>query len=243
MTSLYPRLALRAAADRLEELRQAHATGASLDDFVAFRHPQAVWAPTGGSVCTEGELERVRAAVLSVLSDVALSEGIPRSRQAPMDLAIGRALTAAMDINPADAGHESVWSFLTLVVLPDVAVARFGDLHRDRMLGSNRNVFRRLWLRDRALGDLMESAKNPLGEDEMVGIFERTELARNRLLTRAMATTVLESPAPNRSEFARAFYKRIRFHTGAYALDLHTEDELTQLCKGIADGLGAGTRR
>lgn len=235
MTSLYPRLELRVAAERLEELRQASEDGSTLEDCVAFRHPQAVWAPTGGSVCSEEELQKVRAEVLAVFGDNGRRAGIPRSRQAAIDLAMGRALTATMDINPADAGHDAVWSFLTLVVLPDVAAARFPDLHRDRMLGSHRNTFRRLWMRDLAIGDLMEGASNPLGEDELVGIFERSELARNRSLTRAMARTVLESSSSNRSEFARALYKRVRFHTGAYALDLHTEDELDQLCKGFAE--------
>lgn len=241
MTTLYPRLALRAAAERLDELREARESGDSLTQFVAFRHPQAAWAPTGGSVCSEADLERVRAAVLEAVSDIDLDEGISRRRQASVDLAIGRALTGAMDINPADAGHGSVWSFLTLVVLPDVAVARFSEINGDRMLGGHRNVFRRLWIRDRAVGDLMHGAPNPLGEDEMVGIFERSELARNRLLCRAMAKTVLESTAPNRSEFARVFYKRVRFHTGAYSLDLHTEDDLLQVCKGIAAGVQGGS--
>lgn len=234
MTSLYPRLGFGVAAQRLDELRSARERGESLEQFVAFRHPQAVWAATGGSVCRESDLEAVRDAVLDAVEPADLRVGIPRSRQARVDLAMGRALTRSMDVNPADAGHDAVWSFLTLVVLPDVAVARFPDLHEDRMLGGHRNTFRRLWVRDRAIGDLMEGARNPLGEDEMVGIFERSELSRNPALVRAMARTVLDSDAGNRSEFARAFYKRVRFHTGAYALDLHAEDELHQLCKGFA---------
>lgn len=234
MTSLYPRLGFGVAAQQLDELRSARERGESLEQFVAFRHPQAVWAATGGSVCRETELEAVRDAVLAAIDPADLRSGIPRARQARVDLVIGRALTRSMDVNPADAGHESVWSFLTLVVLPDVAVARFPDMHEDRMFGGPRNTFRRLWVRDRVVGDLMADAQNPLGEDEMVGIFERSELSRNPVLVRAMARTVLDSDARYRSEFARAFYKRVRFHTGAYALDLHSEDELHQLFKGFA---------
>ncbi|WP_338538354.1 hypothetical protein N5P18_00315 [Janibacter terrae] len=239
MTSLYPRLQLRAAAERLDELRTVHAAGGSVEQFVALRHPQAVWAPTGGSVCSEGELEDVRSAVLGAVGDIALTAGIARARQAAVDLAIGRALSATMDINHSDAGHQAVWAFVTLVVLPDVAVARFPDLHEDRMLGGPRNTFRRLWMRDLVVGDLMEGVANPLGEDEMVGIFERSELARNRHLSRAMARTVLANQSPNRSAFARSLYKRVRFHTGAYALDLHTEDELFELCQRFASELEA----
>lgn len=234
MTSLYPRLDLRAAAERLEEIRGASDEGTDLAELVQYWHPQAVWAPTGGAVCTEGELREVRSAVLSAVDSVEPARGSSRQRQVLTDLAIGGALSSTMDVNPADAGHDSVWAFLTLVALPDVAAARFPDLHEDRLLGGHRNAFRRLWMRERAVGDLMKDVAQPLGEDEMVGIFERSELARNRNLTRAMARTVLESTSPNRSDFARAFYKRVRFHTGAYALDLHTEDELVQICKGFA---------
>lgn len=236
MTSLYPRLSFGVAVQRLDELRSAKELGEGFGQFVAYRHPQAVWAPTGGSVCKESDLQALRESVLSVLLEADLAEGIPAARQAKVDLAIGRALSTSMMVNPADAGHDAVWAFLTLVVLPDVAAARFPSLHEGRMLGGQRNTFRRLWIRDRVVGDLMAEAPNPLGEDEMVGIFERSELSRNPKLARAMARTVLESGAKNRSEFARAFYKRVRFHTGAYALDLYSEDELVQLCKELALG-------
>lgn len=237
MTHLYPRLDMRAAAERLQEIRLAVEAGEDLKDLVADRHPQAVWAPTGGAVCQDNDLQKVRESVLAAVQVVDQGERSSRGHQMRVDLAVGRALSESMDVNPADAGHDSVWAFLTLVVLPDVAAARFPDLHEDRMFGGHRNTFRRLWLRERAVGDLMREAPYPLGEDEMVGIFERSELARNRNLSRAMAKTVLESTSANRSEFARSFYKRVRFHTGAYALDLHTEDELVEVCMALSEDI------
>lgn len=223
--------------ERLAELRLASEAGADLRENAEFSHPKASFAPTGGSVCRESDLVRVRDAVLAAVDGPRQGPGTDRSKQAHTDLAIGRALSRAMDINPADAGHDSVWSFLTLVVLPDVAFNRFPDGHEERMIGGIRNTFRRLWVRERAIGDLMAEAPNPLGEDEMVGIFERSELSRNETLVRAMARTVLASTAPNRSEFARGFYKRVRLHTGPYALDLHSETELLDLFKGFAEQL------
>lgn len=237
MTSLYPRLSFGDAIARLAELREARQRGGNLDAFAAFNHPRASYAPTGGSVSGENELAAVREAVSSVVSDMREREGTGRSKQVETDLAIGRALGRTMNINPADAGHDSVWSFLTLVVLPDVAFERFPDAHEERMVGGHRNVFRRLWVRERVVGDLMLEARNPLGEDEMVGIFERTELSRNRPLVRAMARTVMLNKSTNRSEFARNFYKRVRFHTGPYSLDLHSEEELLTLFAGFAEDL------
>lgn len=237
MTSLYPRLSFGDAVERLNELRDATEGGSNLVEFASFHHPRASFAPTGGSVCRESDLEAVRAALLSVVEEMRDRNGTERSKQVTTDVATGRALVRAMDINPADAGHDSVWSFITLVVLPDVAFSRFPDLHEERMIGGNRNAFRRLWVRERVVGDLMARSENPLGEDEMVGIFERSELARNPSLVRAMARTVLGSRSTNRSDFARALYKRVRFHTGPYALDLHTEDELVDLCRDFATEL------
>lgn len=237
MTSLYPRLGFGDAVVRLAELRDAHEEGANLEVFAAYHHPRAAYAPTGGSVCREGELADVRDAVVSVVEETRERPGSDRSKQAEADLKIGAALGRTMNINPADAGHDPVWSFLTLVVLPDVAFGRFPDAHEERMIGGHRNAFRRLWVRERVIGDLMLEASNPLGEDELVGIFERSELSRNRPLVRAMARTVMESHSTNRSEFARGFYKRVRFHTGPFSLDLHSEEDLYTLLQGFASEL------
>jgi hypothetical protein len=97
-----------------------------------------------------------------------------------------------MGIVPADAASDEVWSFLTLVVAPDVAVWRFPGRADDRLLGRPRNVFRRLWWRGQVLGNDFIDERDGLGEDELVGIMERSTIAANPRLARALAHVVVE---------------------------------------------------
>jgi hypothetical protein len=105
-------------------------------------------------------------------------------------------------------------------------------MHTDRLLGTPRNVLRRTWIRQEVLGDLMHSSTRPLGEDELVGLFERTALARNRALIRRLAIAVLEYEGQSgRSEWARDLYKRVTFSTGPRLLDALSDDELDALIR------------
>ena len=129
-----------------------------------------------------------------------------------------------------------------LVVLPDVVVLRFPDMHPDRMLGTMRNPLRSSWIRRETLGDLTDHYDRPLGVDEMVGLFERSEMARNRPLIRALAKAVMEYTGPgSRSDWAREVFKEIRYATGPRALDGMTEDEIMSLIQG--DGRSASPPR
>ena len=68
------------------------------------------------------------------------------------DRQLAAELHRQMHILPADAAVEDVWSFLSLVLLPDVACWRFPDRSEERLRGHFRNVFRRLWWRAYILG-------------------------------------------------------------------------------------------
>jgi hypothetical protein len=151
---------------------------------------------------------------------------VPSSEVAAFDLALGQTLYEQLQIIPADAAHDGTWSFLTLVVFPDVAVLRFPGMHINRMMGGERNVLRRTWIRQKVLGDLLHSPGRQLGEDELVGLFERTAFARNHALIRRLAIAVLVYDGSARSEWARDLYKRVRYNTGPRVLDALSDDEL-----------------
>jgi hypothetical protein len=88
-------------------------------------------------------------------------------------------------------------------------------------------------MRQHVLGDLLHLTDRPLGEDELVGLFERTALARNRTLIRRLAAAVLQyDGSTSRSDWARELYKRVTFHTGPRLLDALTEEELDALIRG-----------
>lgn len=223
---LYPRLS---DADGLEILAMMRrASSAELRSMVAYSHHRAAPAPTGGTPIEESRLARLRTEVMGVMGRWATGPSLRRLGVAQFDLDLGRVLLSAMAIVPADAAHDEVWTFLATVVFPDLVALRFPDLHEDRVLGRPRNALRRTWERQAVVGDLQSEAARPLGEDELVGLFERSALSRNRELARALARRVLEYQGTNRSAFARQLYMEARYSTGPLLVDAMSPEQVEE---------------
>ena len=231
---VYPRLPYSTATSRLEEVSATFRSGGlpAVEAMAVFEHHDAQPVATGGAVADVARISHVRDAVLGATA-IWRERGRVDNQASEFDLAVGRALYEALEIIPSDAAHGEFWNFITTLVLPDVAVLRFPDMHPDRMLGgSRRNTFRRVWSRRDVLGDLTDRYARPLGEDEMTGLFERSAMARNRPLIRALASIVMQSDEPGaRSEWARTLYKKVCYITGPRSLDGFTEDELADLIR------------
>lgn len=232
---VYPRLPLAFARARINEIAAAKASDglSGVQALASLGDPHAAPIATGGHVADTSRIADVRDSVHEAVEQWRGLGRIRQSQVAAFDLALGRTLHEHLEIIPADAAHDEVWSFLTLVVLPEVAVLRFPDMHVDRLIGTPRNALRRTWTRQEVLGDLLYSTDRPLGEDELVGLFERGALARNRALVRRLAAAVLKyDGASSRSEWARDLYKRVTFQTGPRLLDALSEAELDALISG-----------
>jgi hypothetical protein len=226
---VYPRLPLPFAKARISEIIETISRGgvSGVQTLAKAEHPRAAPVPTGGRVANSDYIANVRAVVLKTIEQWRRLGKVPRLQAAAFDLALGHVLHERLQIIPADAAHDETWSFLTLVVFPDLAVLRFPDMHVDRLIGAPRNVLRRTWFRQEVLGDLLHSTERPLGEDELVGLFERSALARNHALIRRLAVAVLAYDGPMaRSEWARDLYKRVTFSTGPRLLDALSDAEL-----------------
>lgn len=230
---IYPRLPIGSAQELLAEIREASNQGVAIvAKLAATSHPKAAPVATGGREATADELLAIRATVLAELSPWMEKGRIPRAEQPVFDSRLGKALHDALRIVPADAAHPGTWSFLTLVLLPDVAFTRFNDLSEDRGLGTKRarNVLSRAWVRWEALGELLNEGSPTLGEDELVGLLERTAVARNRQLVIQLGKAVIAYDGQiARSEFARGLYKAVRYRTGPLMLDLLSKAELADL--------------
>lgn len=232
---VYPRLSLPFAKVRISEIAETMCRNglSGVQALAGEEHPRAAPVATGGHVANAEDIKNARVAVLKTLEPWRHLEAVPRSQAAAFDLTLGRSLHEQLKVIPADAAHDETWSFLTLVVFPDVAVIRFPDMHVDRLIGTPRNVLRRTWHRQEVLGDLLRSTDRPLGEDELVGLFERSALARNRALIRRLAVAVLAYEGPSaRSEWARELYKRVTFTTGPRLLDALSDAELDAIIYG-----------
>ena len=228
---LYPRLNDVHARIRLEEIRRS--ASSRLPEMVLFAHEAAAPVPTGGVPVTEQELRELRQTVLSRLQPYMEKPFLTRQDTSPFDMTLGQALGEELGIVPSDAAHREVWNFLTVLVFPDVLQRRFSEMPDERALGGSRNVLRRVWEHQQIIGDLQTSAENPLVEDELVGLFERTALARNRGLVRALARRVLAYQGQRRTLFARELYKQARYLTGPLLLDALTTDQIQEAVDSI----------
>lgn len=238
---LYPRLSAGEAERVMNEImityRKSGADGVRA--LAKSSHPNAAPVPTGGLVADVDQIGRVREAVIQAMEPWLAPRAKSMQSVSSFDIALGRSLHASLKIVPSDAAHETTWNFLSLVVMPDVVVARLTDLRPELLLGKHRNPLRAAWMRRDTLGDLLDRSSGALRVDEMVGLFERNEMARNRPLIRALALEVMDYDGGQaRSFWARTLFKEVRYATGPLMLDGMTEDELRGLIREIVDARG-----
>ena len=225
---VYPRLSDGIGLHRLLEMKTAGSYG-TIQLMVAYEHEDAAPVPTGGTPAKPVMLQEIRESVIDTVSLTAdLKNGIVK-RKAEFDRALGQALYSQLKIVRSDAAYPEVWTFLSTVVFPDLVYARFPDLNQDRVLGRPRNTLRRVWEREAAIGDLQSEASNPLGEDELVGVFERTAVSRNSRLIRAVVRHILRYEGKRRSEYVRALMLEVTKLTGPYLLDVVSDEVLDSL--------------
>ena len=228
---VYPRLPLHVAQDEIKEIRFEHRVGGlkALAARAAWQHPKAVVVPTGGHVADEEQLEEVRGQTLDALSPWLQSEST-RKPDASFDRTLGKILHDTLRIIPSDAAHEETWSFLSLVVFPEVSAYRYPKLPDERLRGAPRNPLRYSWMQRDVLGSLQDDCENPLGTDELVGLFERSALARNRGYVRALAREIVTYNGERaRSEWTRDLLKEASFVTGPRLLDALSEEQLQEV--------------
>lgn len=237
---LFPRLPRPAARQLLKEQREQ--SPIELRAGARTNHPAAATAPTGGRQATDAVLMGVATAVREACEEQ-WPEPVSRLQGTSLDRSIGRALVQHLCIVRPDAANEGVWAFLSLVLLPDIAVLRFPDRAEPRMMGGARNVFRRPWERRMVLGELSDRQGingQLLGEDELVNIFERAHLARSHELARALAEHILSAKVANRSEYAREVTKHVKRQLGAYNVDVLDASAVRMLVKEAASRVSAG---
>lgn len=195
MSILYPRLLDRAAKD-LFEAYAGSTDATTLSLRAATRHPAAVFAATGGRRVTDQELRSVRDAVLAAARRAGFPNAASPTARGAFDAEVARLLHSTMGVVPAEASVRSMWAFVALVLLPDVAYWRFPDPPKDRVLATDitRHAFGRLWWRAHLLHD--PEADEPYALTEVFAeaafdqIFARRKaLGGSRALIRGLAAT------------------------------------------------------
>ena len=239
MNILIPRLPTARAAERFSEVAEALRGGASPTELVRTDFGPATPNATGGQAATLHDVQAWRNGVLANMQGVDVTD---QNSHATHAKALGKAIAEVIAPSASDAAHDGVWSYLSLMVFPDLVAARWGlrggeELSIDRwvgaQLGRDRNYLKLSWRNWTLLGDIMESATPPLGEDEFLALLERTALARNRRLIRLAALAIIDAGTKpgisSRSDFARRLMTRLTYQTGPLLLDVLSDDELGHL--------------
>lgn len=198
MTLLIPQLPSDVAEALLPELALARPVDLNPGD--EFRHPQVITQPTGGLPVTDDLLKQLRESIVTS----ARRHGFPGSRptsflgfelEVAESLAQWPPLWKAQGEPSGEALRNDCWTFITILLLPDVALWRWPAKGEDespssrswkgRMVGGGRNAFQRIFRRVMCLDRGLDHPDRwglirSLQEDDFSAILERPGLSSNR---------------------------------------------------------------
>jgi hypothetical protein len=160
------------------------------------------------------------------------------------------ALHSRMRISPSEAARRGTWEFMTCVLLPDLVRWRFpgerGESSPDRYFAGRRNTFQRLWwraylLRDDSRQDNSYALLALLGEDEIVQILERPNLAAIRNLTLHVGAGLLAAVDRHARIPRRVLIREAQKHfmrlSSFLLFDSLSDDELTSCIAHVFDNV------
>lgn len=233
MSSVYPRFTADDARVAFAELEREAATGQQIVPYVSDAHHARAHFGIGGSgKVSIVEMRELREGMLAQLRTATV--GL-RNHDRKFDLLAGAALAQwfADDLR-GQAANPGIWSYLTIAVLPDLALRRFpldrnGRLSPERYLAGRRNVFYRAYLRSLVLGELLNDPEVDLYEDDLVGLIDRNLSADHRL-ARLISAQISATPSGlARRETVREGLKSIQFESRVTDLASLADDELQKM--------------
>jgi len=241
---LYPRLPIVVARDMArksvtkstDELRQESSN----------KHSAVIYAPTGGNRVTDFHLSKIQEAIRNSAENLGYPERLNDPNRRTFDAESGYILHDKMDISPADASSPGVWMFMGCVLLPDIVRWRFPgsapnwETSEERFLSGNRagrNTFGRVWWRAYTLYQEDKTQQYELlyalGEDELVQIMERPNIAGSRTLSKQVCISLKNASDRyknvSRSELLRDAMKRLRRLLSVVSFDAVDENVLGKL--------------
>lgn len=237
MSYIYPRLPRTDVESEISRLERTIQSGGIARPFQDGAHHPAATFPGEGVPVPASRLRALHDAIgEAVAADTSLRRG---DRDRAFDRATGNALAEWFEQEGRQqASHPDVWPYLTLVVLPDFAVQRFGPdsrgkLPADRYRAGRRNVFQRLYLRSWILGDLLNDPDLPIYEDELVGLIDRN-LSSDHRLARLVSEQIMSlSRASSRRDIVRTAFKSLQFELRVTDLSAMESEDLRALLANL----------
>lgn len=217
---LLPRLGQVHAIKFLDQLKQSTAAiTAPKRHYLEDGFSSASYAATGGTRSDKTVLD-----LADRIRMTALRYGFPEAKptqeqRSEFDKKVSVLLALCPELQTGEALRDDVWTFISIILLPDVVAWRFQSRADERYMGGVRNTFQRLWARGVGLDRGEESDSRwelitALTEDAQVQIFERSSLASNPVLARTIAENWLSISTKRQiaamEDIARSAIKIIR---------------------------------
>lgn len=212
---LLPR-ASKLAVDSIIDRLQREKSPKSMDEVVRDARNQRAFAATGGRKVTDAELEHLKGSIHAIHAELVAGSAGPAAVRAEFDARCAVILASSPLLNGGEALRDDVWSYLTAVLLWDMALWRFQNGAPERFHGGARNAFQRLWQRGRIFdrgGDHPDRWQlvRSLTEDAFVQILERPSLASSPRLSKAIAEGWLRhSASSGRGQMESTMRRAIR---------------------------------
>lgn len=237
MSVLYPRLSRSDVSSEISRLERKLTAGEMAQAFPdGGHHPGAIF-PSVGVPVSVARLRELHAITSDAVQTMNMRRRADRDRL--FDVTVGRVLSSWFEEEGrSQAAHPDIWPYIALVVLPDLAVQRFGPdatgkLPHERFASGRRNVFQRLYLRSWILGDLLNDPELPLFEDELVGLVDRNLSSDHRLARMVSEQIANLDRARSRREPVRNAFKTLQFELRVTDVSSLDDGTLRSLLSGM----------
>ena len=243
---LFPRLSKLDAERRFEEIKgmsveELDTSGVSISD-------DATFAQTGGQRISVAELRRIRQSLIKIAQRFGFPNTGAEKNKAQFDAVCAVWLRKEAGIEIGEGFRDSVWAYLTIELVPDIAAWRFPKRNHRRFLGGVRNTFQRLWRRAFLLDDagnartLFTNLTN-LQEDSFVQLIERPGFSANPYVaSRLAAAWIRASKKPEYNPMEKVNRKVMVELTqigAVVCLDYLPESDLDTLLDTLYDEFGS----
>lgn len=196
MTELWPRLGLAPAT---VAYRALEGEPAQLAVAARTKHPQMTYAATGGRRIGETGVRQLAEAVRANAEDFGYPYEVDTADLVRFDRVAAETVHKTMNITAVEAGTRGVWSFLSVVAMPDITQWRFPNRNVERWIATDltRHMFARLWWQATTFVVVTEAGHDysllrSLSESDLNQITERRSIAGVTPLARSIARVALD---------------------------------------------------
>lgn len=244
MTTLYPFLSEALQAKMLSDLETDWRKGAPPSTLSEDgRYAGREFPSSGGTPVRDSELRELRDEIWSALATDETSEDA-RALQRGADRAVGRILLRRLGTEPSALFRNGTWAFLTMVLLPDMVLTRYGSpkkFPRERFQDGRRNALATLYLRELMLptsDNSTHDSDDDLLAEELLQLFDRTLTADRRLLKAMVARRQNEPPGVDRRTFFRELLREATFERTVTMLAVLDDSEMEELADQLVERTG-----